>query len=203
MMGIIVPETCWASNKICNKKHLLHLVGILFPHTDTTFLGRFSTILSEGKNLPFRSTSRLKNLRPLPFARFDHEETITTTQTFMTQRVFDVFWPSKCYELSLFAPSALFNPIYTFQGCFIFYSTTWLWITSTRNSASVLPVAHLLLINSRNNTQVRTVLQKGKERPRHCSLTFRGRCDCGINIQRQIEMSAQINGLNKFRETTA
>jgi hypothetical protein len=32
MMGIIVPETCRASNKICNKKHLLHLVGILFPH---------------------------------------------------------------------------------------------------------------------------------------------------------------------------
>jgi hypothetical protein len=29
MMGI---ETCWASNKISNKKHLLHLVGILFPH---------------------------------------------------------------------------------------------------------------------------------------------------------------------------
>jgi hypothetical protein len=26
-----VPETCWASNKICNKNHLLHLVGILFP----------------------------------------------------------------------------------------------------------------------------------------------------------------------------
>ena len=32
MMGILVPETCWASNKICNKNHLLHLVGILFPH---------------------------------------------------------------------------------------------------------------------------------------------------------------------------
>jgi len=32
MMGTMVPETCWASNKICNKKHLLHLVGILFPH---------------------------------------------------------------------------------------------------------------------------------------------------------------------------
>ena len=31
MMGIVVPETCWASNKICNKNHLLHLVGILFP----------------------------------------------------------------------------------------------------------------------------------------------------------------------------
>ena len=32
MMDIVVPETCWASNKICNKNHLLHLVGILFPH---------------------------------------------------------------------------------------------------------------------------------------------------------------------------
>jgi hypothetical protein len=32
MMGIMVPETCWASNKICNKNHLLLLVGILFPH---------------------------------------------------------------------------------------------------------------------------------------------------------------------------
>ena len=31
-MGIVVPETCWASNKICNKRPLLHLVGILFPH---------------------------------------------------------------------------------------------------------------------------------------------------------------------------
>jgi len=32
MMGIMVRETCWASKKICNKNHLLHLVGILFPH---------------------------------------------------------------------------------------------------------------------------------------------------------------------------
>ena len=32
MMGVVVPETCRASNKICNKNHLLHLVGILFPH---------------------------------------------------------------------------------------------------------------------------------------------------------------------------
>jgi hypothetical protein len=32
MMGKMVPETCWASNKICNKNHLSHLVGILFPH---------------------------------------------------------------------------------------------------------------------------------------------------------------------------
>ena len=27
---------CWASNKICNKNYLLHLVGILFPHVTTT-----------------------------------------------------------------------------------------------------------------------------------------------------------------------
>ena len=31
MMGIVVPETYWASNKIYNKKNLFHLVGI-FPH---------------------------------------------------------------------------------------------------------------------------------------------------------------------------
>ena len=35
MMDIVVPETCWAINKICNKNHLLHLVGILFPHNTT------------------------------------------------------------------------------------------------------------------------------------------------------------------------
>ena len=34
-MGIVVPETCWARNKICNKNHMLHLVGILFPHIRT------------------------------------------------------------------------------------------------------------------------------------------------------------------------
>ena len=32
MMGIVLPETCWASNKICNKYRLLHLVCILFLH---------------------------------------------------------------------------------------------------------------------------------------------------------------------------
>ena len=32
LMGIVLPETCWACNKICNKYNLLHLVGILFPH---------------------------------------------------------------------------------------------------------------------------------------------------------------------------
>ena len=32
MMGIVLPETCWASDNICNKNHLFHPVGILFPH---------------------------------------------------------------------------------------------------------------------------------------------------------------------------
>ena len=31
MMGIMVPEACWARIKISNKNHLLHLLGILFP----------------------------------------------------------------------------------------------------------------------------------------------------------------------------
>jgi hypothetical protein len=35
MIDIMVRETCWASNKICNKKHLFHLVGIYF-HILTT-----------------------------------------------------------------------------------------------------------------------------------------------------------------------
>ena len=38
MMGMMVPETCWASNKICNKNHLLHLVGILFPHVTSVYV---------------------------------------------------------------------------------------------------------------------------------------------------------------------
>ena len=40
MMGIMVPETCWASNKICYKNHLLHLVGILFPHINDDALSK-------------------------------------------------------------------------------------------------------------------------------------------------------------------
>ena len=34
MMGIVLRETCWACNKICNKYHLLHLVGISFSHNN-------------------------------------------------------------------------------------------------------------------------------------------------------------------------
>ena len=48
MMGIMVPETCWASNKICNKNHLFHLVGILFPHISTACFDRNHPIVFSG-----------------------------------------------------------------------------------------------------------------------------------------------------------
>jgi hypothetical protein len=42
-MGIKVPTTCRANNKICNKSRVLHLVGILFPHINhLTPNGHFS-----------------------------------------------------------------------------------------------------------------------------------------------------------------
>ena len=41
MMGIMVPETYWASNKFCNKNHLLHLIGILFPHINHNYVEHF------------------------------------------------------------------------------------------------------------------------------------------------------------------
>ena len=43
--GIMVPDTCWASNKICNKNHLLHLVVILFPHMNEWVWSNCGTIL--------------------------------------------------------------------------------------------------------------------------------------------------------------
>jgi hypothetical protein len=63
MMGIMVPETCWASNKISNKKHLLHLVGILFPHsTDFSYVRCVShTHLLYAAEFRFRQTKRLEH----------------------------------------------------------------------------------------------------------------------------------------------
>jgi hypothetical protein len=46
MMGIMLPETCWASNKICNKKNLLHLVGILFQRITLGIFADNTTIFS-------------------------------------------------------------------------------------------------------------------------------------------------------------
>jgi hypothetical protein len=46
LMGIMVPEMCWASNKICNKNHLLRVVGILFPHINDDARSKSHQILS-------------------------------------------------------------------------------------------------------------------------------------------------------------
>ena len=78
MMGIMVPETCWASNKISDKYHLLHLVGILFPHINDDarskphqtisqvwhryFYGHFIT--SFVRNFPTKCTAKWVGIRP-------------------------------------------------------------------------------------------------------------------------------------------
>jgi hypothetical protein len=76
MMGIMVPETCWASNKICNKKkHLLHLVGILFPHTKddarSKSLQKYKWCLSTLGQNPYTLKSCQTQLL-LPIALFPH-----------------------------------------------------------------------------------------------------------------------------------
>jgi hypothetical protein len=61
MMGIMVPETCWASNKICNKNCLLHLVGILFPHIHSTL----RTAPDFCENVSFGSNLHLCNMQKM------------------------------------------------------------------------------------------------------------------------------------------
>ena len=51
MMGIEVPETCLASNNICNKNHLFHLVGILFPHINDNARSKSHQITLVFKNV--------------------------------------------------------------------------------------------------------------------------------------------------------
>ena len=46
----VMPETCWASNKIYNNNHLLHLVGILFPHIKVLEVGCFCYVLILDQN---------------------------------------------------------------------------------------------------------------------------------------------------------
>ena len=57
MMGTMVPETCWASNNICNKNHLLHLVGILFPPKKYVYLEEVDTVLLETLINVYQTTS--------------------------------------------------------------------------------------------------------------------------------------------------
>ena len=66
MMGIVVPETCWASNKICNKKPLLHLVGILFPQKRKLFMpvrkATWLLFISSIGNAIYSSTKKLSTV---------------------------------------------------------------------------------------------------------------------------------------------
>ena len=67
MMGIMVPETCCASNKICNKNHLLHLVGILFPHIKDKKCGGSSvTGRQQQRAIPVRANNLRLELRWVP-----------------------------------------------------------------------------------------------------------------------------------------
>ena len=59
MMGIMVPETCWANNKFCNKKiNLLHLFGILFPRINDDARSKSHQITSNPQNKLGRVRSR-------------------------------------------------------------------------------------------------------------------------------------------------
>ena len=61
MMGIVMPETCSASNKICNKKPLLHLVGILFPQINDDARSKSHQICNSFLELTVRGVNRQRN----------------------------------------------------------------------------------------------------------------------------------------------
>jgi len=97
MMGIVMPETCWASNKICNKKPLLHLVGILFPHITEKVALRsvpFDLFLKSAP-LIFRPRSRVCEYLQL------HPTNSTHTES--AQRLSAIYWlPTWCTNYYLF-----------------------------------------------------------------------------------------------------
>ena len=72
MMGVMVPETCWASNKICNKNHLLHLDGILFPHINDD---------ARSKSHQIDTTFTFK-MTPSLFTTYSFQENIYTEQVY-------------------------------------------------------------------------------------------------------------------------
>ena len=114
--GIMVPETCWASNKICNKNHLLHLVGILFSHinddarskslqmyTATVFLSTLS-VWSVNKNAVYflEISQNFLVLAKLFWSR------VQWTSCFYTLTVVPVHF-MKAYEGSVSAPQLNLN----------------------------------------------------------------------------------------------
>jgi hypothetical protein len=75
MIGIKVPETCWASNKIYNKNHLLHLVGILLPHMN-----------DDARSKPLQNYSVFLNVSPPPRA-----QSVTQICTFASKTALLIF----------------------------------------------------------------------------------------------------------------
>ena len=74
---IIMPETCWASNKICNKTHLLRLDGNLFPHINddarSKSLQIYFVVLSDTKFDVFvRSMQKLTYFKIVGYSHVQH-----------------------------------------------------------------------------------------------------------------------------------
>ena len=94
MTDIVVPETCWASNNICNKKPLLHLVGILFPQISKYFIKEKSirwTIQADyiRHNLYSNrvlSYKRLDSTRQFSFAVQEAKHELQTTKSLLHAR---------------------------------------------------------------------------------------------------------------------
>jgi hypothetical protein len=74
MMGTMVPETCWASNKICNKKHLLHLVGILFPHINDDARSKSLQMFQEIYLLIYRGSTQESLVLAAHILDFDNKQ---------------------------------------------------------------------------------------------------------------------------------
>ena len=94
MMGIKVPEKCWASNNTCNKNHLLHLVGILFPHIDIFTL----------------PTSVITIVRVTEFLAWSVDETTSVARSFFLRSKWRFL---KSHNAHKSVPSAFWYEIYT------------------------------------------------------------------------------------------
>jgi hypothetical protein len=78
MMGIIVPETCCASNKICNNNHLLRLGGILFPrNNDDAGQNHFKCIFLLNQEIKVHKTSALESTLRKPRDGFANASNVT------------------------------------------------------------------------------------------------------------------------------
>jgi hypothetical protein len=126
----MVPETCWACNKICNKNNLLHLVGILFPQNNWLF--------NFGELYPFysfiHSVFCLTTGSKPPPKRFLHIERSRASS-----------FKSEYPLLSLRASSSFFHLLVTSISPFIFPSITCFRRQFLRKMLPILLAFHLLI----------------------------------------------------------